>query len=44
LVDCGFNTGCVDLMNDARNCGGCGLLCPGGTPCFFGECGERTEP
>ncbi|MFO0630923.1 MAG: hypothetical protein U0325_35580 [Polyangiales bacterium] len=29
---------CVDLANDATNCGGCGVVCGGGTGCANGAC------
>ena len=29
---------CVDLQNDASNCGGCGIACGGGTGCVRGAC------
>jgi len=29
---------CVDLQNDAANCGGCGIACGGGTSCMRGMC------
>lgn len=28
----------ANLATDTSNCGGCGLICPGGTPCKAGKC------
>jgi peroxiredoxin len=32
------NGTCVDLQNDAANCGACGVVCPGGKVCTNGAC------
>ncbi len=29
---------CANLATDATNCGGCGLVCPGGQSCASGRC------
>jgi hypothetical protein len=36
---CGYGTDCVDLGDDAANCGACGLVCQPGQSCFSGSCG-----
>src|SRR5207247_2436692 len=36
LVPC--NGDCVDPLNDAGNCGGCGKACPGNQACAGGSC------
>ena len=42
FADCNNNKlsdGCeVDLMNDIKNCGGCGVVCGGATTCVAGVC------
>ena len=34
---CGTDS-CVDTVNDASNCGGCDVVCPGGISCQDGAC------
>lgn len=36
FLDCG--QGCIDVMNDAQNCGGCGQACSAGRGCALGQC------
>ena len=36
LTDCGG--ACIDIFSDPFNCGGCGLICPGGQGCSGGVC------
>jgi len=35
---------CVDYLNDAANCGGCGIVCGDGTCCSNGNCASLCEP
>lgn len=42
LQDCGGE--CVDLSTDSRNCGACGVECPGGRACFRGLYCEGFGP
>jgi hypothetical protein len=35
---------CVDIQNDANNCGGCGKQCANGQACEDGECQEPPPP
>jgi hypothetical protein len=35
---------CVDLLTDSRNCGACGVECPGGRACFRGLYCEGFGP
>ena len=30
---------CINTATDAQNCGGCGVVCPGGDVCMAGHCG-----
>jgi hypothetical protein len=32
------NGNCIDVVNDATNCGSCGNVCPPGMPCIAGTC------
>jgi hypothetical protein len=32
------NDVCIDIVNDAMNCGSCGNACPAGMPCIAGAC------
>ncbi|KAL4425573.1 hypothetical protein ABPG75_009589 [Micractinium tetrahymenae] len=36
FTDCG--QGCIDVMNNAQNCGGCGQMCGAGRGCALGQC------
>ena len=40
LICCGAASGCVDLMNDSANCGGCGVVCTADRNeyCQYGKC------
>jgi hypothetical protein len=42
LQDCAGE--CVDLLTDKRNCGACGVVCPGGRACFRGLYCEGFGP
>jgi hypothetical protein len=42
LQDCGGE--CVDVLTDGRNCGACGVVCPGGRACFRGLYCEGFGP
>jgi hypothetical protein len=35
-VDCG--AGCIDIVSDPANCGGCGIVCAADQQCFQGAC------
>ncbi len=36
---------CTDVQNDSNNCGGCGVVCGGGTSCKAGACAcPATKP
>jgi cysteine-rich repeat protein len=39
---CASSGGCVDLMNDARNCGACGVTCGASETCSGGRCTCNT--
>lgn len=36
FIDCG--QGCIDVLNNAQNCGGCGQMCGAGRGCALGQC------
>ena len=39
LSECSLK--CVDLQNDAKNCGFCGNTCPSSRICFGGTCQDE---